>query len=83
MAKVNNVGVTRVIVSPDIGHGWIVERTGPRSYLATYRTEREALAHARELLAMHGGELEVRGGAERFTEATGTKPKRRRATAQR
>ena len=72
-------------MSPDIGTGWIVERTGPRSSIATHRSQRAAMDHAREEVALRGGEIEVHtlDGQIDLVQTLEGMPKRRRANARR
>lgn len=72
----------KVIVSPEpgAGKGWIVDQAGPTPPVATLRTQREAIARARDELArLGGGELEIRGRNGRIREARtlGVKENRR------
>lgn len=59
----------KMIVAPDRGRGWTVSRAGDGA-VATARTQRDAVAAAREQLASAGGgELEIRGRDGRIREA--------------
>jgi hypothetical protein len=85
VARTSHIKTSKVIVSPDIGRGWIVERTGPQSSIATCSTPTEAMEHALEEVALRGGELEVHtvdGQIDQRQTRIG-KPRRRRANARR
>ena len=55
---------TKVIVAPQAGagRGWVFDQAGRTPPIATLRTQREAIARARQEPArLGGGELEIRG----------------------
>jgi hypothetical protein len=80
--EVTPVAVTKVLVLPEqgAGRGWVVDVSGPTPPVATFKTQREAIARARQELAnLGGGELEIRGRNVRIREARtlGAKENRR------